>query len=212
MRENLTEQNLTEQVDWLKCGDLVPAIIQDSKTLEVLMLGFMNREAVNLSQKTQKVHFWSRTKNRIWMKGEESGNILNIVDIKLDCDNDSLLVLVKPIGNTCHNGSKSCFNLRANFIAELEKIIENRIKSPSEASYVSKLTQKGLNKVVQKIGEEATEVVIAALSETNQKLVEESADLLFHLIITLKMKNLKLDDVIDLLKQRNKSVILTNKT
>lgn len=194
---------MIEKIDWSKCNNLIPAIIQDAKTLEVLMLGFMNKEALKLTQEINKVHFWSRTKNRIWMKGEESGNILNVIDIKLDCDEDSLLILVEPVGNTCHNGTKSCFNVRTNFLAELEEIIEDRIKNPKDNSYASKLSQNGINKVAQKVGEEATEVVIAALSETNEQLTGESADLLFHLLMTLKMRRLGLNDVIELLKQRN---------
>ena len=194
---------MIEKIDWSKCNNLIPAIIQDAKTLEVLMLGFMNKEALKFTQEINKVHFWSRTKNRIWMKGEESGNILNVIDIKLDCDEDSLLILVEPVGNTCHNGTKSCFNVRTNFLAELEEIIEDRIKNPKDNSYASKLSQNGINKVAQKVGEEATEVVIAALSETNEQLTGESADLLFHLLMTLKMRRLGLNDVIELLKQRN---------
>jgi phosphoribosyl-ATP pyrophosphohydrolase/phosphoribosyl-AMP cyclohydrolase len=194
---------MIEKIDWPKCNNLIPAIIQDSKTLEVLMFGFMNKEALKLTQEINKVHFWSRTKNRIWMKGEESGNILNVTDIKLDCDNDSLLILVKPSGSTCHNGTKSCFDCRTNFLAELEEIIDDRIKNPQENSYVSKLAKKGINKVVQKVGEEATEVVIAALKESDEELIGESADLLFHLIMTLKMRNLELNNVIELLTLRN---------
>lgn len=201
-------QNLIEKIDWQKCNNLIPAIIQDQKTLEVLMLGFMNQEALKLTQETQKIHFWSRSKNRIWMKGEESGNVLNMVDIKLDCDNDSLLVLVDPFGNTCHNGTKSCFNCRTNFLAELEDVIEDRISNPKEGSYTSELVKNGINKVAQKIGEEATEVIIAALSETNENLIAESADLLFHLMMTLKMRGLELSDVIELLKQRNKNNVI----
>lgn len=196
-------KNMIEKIDWSKCNNLIPAIIQDAKTLEVLMLGFMNKEALKFTQEVNKVHFWSRTKNRIWMKGEESGNILNVIDIKLYCDEDSLLILVEPVGNTCHNGTKSCFNVRTNFLAELEEIIEDRIKNPKDNSYASKLSQNGINKVAQKVGEEATEVVIAALSETNEQLTGESADLLFHLLMTLKMRRLGLNDVIELLKQRN---------
>ena len=165
---------MIEKIDWQKCNNLIPAIIQDAKTLEVLMLGFMNKEALKLTQEINKVHFWSRTKNRIWMKGEESGNILNVIDVKLDCDNDSLLILVKPSGNTCHNGTKSCFDCRTNFLPELEEIIEDRIKNPKDNSYASKLSQNGINKVAQKVGEEATEVVIAALSETNEQLTGEN--------------------------------------
>lgn len=196
--------NITDtQIDWAKCNNLIPAIIQDAKTLTVLMLGFMNEEALKLTQETNRVHFWSRTKNRIWMKGEQSGNILNVININLDCDNDSLLILVNQVGNTCHKGTKSCFNYKVNFLAELEEIIADRIQNPQSESYTSQLAHKGLNKVAQKVGEEATEVIIAALNETDDALLRESADLLFHLMIVLKMRNLELNDVIKLLKQRN---------
>lgn len=196
-------ENLIKKINWQKCNNLIPVIIQDAKTLEVLMLGFMNEEALKLTQDTNKVHFWSRTKNRIWMKGEESSNILNVIDIKLDCDNDSLLILVNPIGNTCHKGTKSCFNLRTNFLIELQEIIDDRIKNPKNESYISKLFQKGLNKVAQKVGEEATEVVIAALKETDEEFLNESADLLFHLILLIKSKRFSINDVINVMKTRN---------
>lgn len=197
-------KSLVSEINWQKCNNLVPAIIQDQKTLEVLMLGFMNKEALILTEKTDRVHFWSRTKGRIWMKGEDSGHVLNVIEIKADCDMDSILILAIPTGNTCHNDIKSCFNLKTNFLAELEEIIDQRIINSNEKSYVSQLSKKGLNKVVQKIGEEATEAVIAALTETDDRFVEESADLLFHLIMALKIKKLSLNNVIEALKERNK--------
>lgn len=199
----LRTDEIITKINWKKVNNLIPVIIQDCSTFDVLMLGFMNEEALELTQETKRVHFWSRTKNRIWMKGEESGNFLNVIDLKLDCDNDSLLILVNPIGNTCHNGTKSCFDYKANFLIELEKIIEDRINNPKEGSYTSNLTKKGINKVVQKVGEEATEVIIAALKESDKDFIGECSDLLFHLIMTLKMRNLELNDVIKLLKERN---------
>jgi phosphoribosyl-ATP pyrophosphohydrolase/phosphoribosyl-AMP cyclohydrolase len=202
-------KSMMEKIDWKKCNNLVPVIIQDGKSLAVLMLGFMNHEALDLTVKTAKVHFWSRTKNRIWMKGEESGNILHVVDIKLDCDNDSLLILTSPIGNTCHLGMKSCFDYSPNFLFDLEKTIDDRISAiddrianQNSESYVSNLVKSGVNKIAQKVGEEATEVVIAALCEGRDEFLGESADLLFHLLILLRARGLELHDVVEVLKSR----------
>ncbi len=195
---------LQSTINWQKCQNLIPAVIQDAKTLDVLMLGFMSEEALKLTEITGKVHFWSRTKNRIWMKGEESGNILEVSSIHLDCDADSLLILVNPRGNTCHNGTKSCFNTRVNFLAQLEEIIADRIENPAENSYISKLFARGMNKIVQKVGEEATEVLIAALNESDESLIGESADLLFHLMLTLQHRGISINSVLNLLETRNK--------
>ncbi len=213
-------ENLITKIDWEKCKGLVPAVIQDKKTLAVLMLGFMDEEALRLTLATKKVHFFSRTKNRVWMKGETSGNVLNLVDIELDCDNDSLLVSVNPVGNTCHLGTKSCFggsspfdklrvtpsNEKENkidFLFQLEDVIDHRIKNPNQESYVSKTHSKGLNKIVQKVGEEGVEVVIAALNEGDERLLSESADLMFHLLLLLRAKNLSIADVVAVLEKRN---------
>jgi phosphoribosyl-ATP pyrophosphohydrolase/phosphoribosyl-AMP cyclohydrolase len=195
--------NITNKIDWKKCNGMVPAIIQDQKTFDVLMLGFMNEEALNLTLESKKVHFFSRTKNRIWMKGETSNHVLNLVDIDLDCDNDSLLVMVNPQGNTCHLGDKSCFKKRVNFLAQLEEIIDHRIENPLAESYVSKMHSKGLNKIVQKVGEEGVEVVIAALNEGDERLLSESADLMFHLLLLLRSKKLSITDVVDVLAKRS---------
>lgn len=200
-------ESLVNKIDWQKCNNLVPTIIQDENTLEVLMLGFMNQEALILTGKTKKVHFYSRTKGRIWMKGEESSNILNVKEIKIDCDNDSLLIIVDPIGNTCHNGDKSCFKERTNFIAEFEDFIEKRFQKPEEDSYISSLQKKGINKIAQKVGEEATEVIISALNESNENFINECADLLFHSILLLKYKNLSIKDVLNVMKTRDKRKI-----
>ena len=179
------------KIDWQKVNNLVPVVVQNCKTFDVLMLGYCNKEAIELTQKSGKMHFFSRTKQRIWMKGEESGNILNVVDLKLDCDNDTILALVEPVGNTCHNGTKSCFDYRINFLEELQEV------------YVAKLSKKGINKVAQKVGEEATEVVISAINESDERFLEESADLLFHFLLLLKNKNFELSDVVKVLEGRN---------
>jgi phosphoribosyl-ATP pyrophosphohydrolase/phosphoribosyl-AMP cyclohydrolase len=197
-------KNLIDQIDWKKCNELVPVIIQNVKTLEVLMLGFMNREAIILTHETGNIHFFSRTKNRIWMKGEESGNVLKMVEMKLDCDGDTILALVKPVGNTCHTGATSCFGIEPNFLNTLEKTISQRIELPNEESYVSKLTSKGMNKIAQKVGEEGVEVTIAAISESDDLLLEEVADLLFHTIIALRFRKLSIFDAIEILRQRDK--------
>ena len=185
---------------------LVPAIIQDVETKNVLMLGFMNKEALDLTLESNKVHFFSRSKNRIWMKGEESGNFLNLISLKPDCDNDSLLLKVKPQGPTCHKGDDTCWGEKndQNFLDTLEKIIMDRITNLSDNSYVSNLFKKGIDKIAQKLGEEATEVIIASKNENKKELIYESADLLFHFLILLQKKNLRFKDVVNELEQRNK--------
>jgi phosphoribosyl-ATP pyrophosphohydrolase/phosphoribosyl-AMP cyclohydrolase len=184
---------------------LVPAIIQDVETKNVLMLGFMNKEALDLTLESNKVHFFSRSKNRIWMKGEESGNFLNLISLKPDCDNDSLLLKVKPQGPTCHKGDDTCWGEKndQNFLNTLEKIITDRITNPSDDSYVSNLYKKGIDKIAQKLGEEATEVIIASKNENKKEVIYESADLLFHFLILLQKKNLRFKDVVNELEQRN---------
>ena len=185
---------------------LVPAIIQDLETKNVLMLGFVNKEALDLTLESNKVHFFSRSKNRIWMKGEESGNFLNLISLKADCDNDSLLLKVKPQGPTCHKGDDTCWGEKNdhNFLNTLEKIIVDRIKNPSNNSYVSNLFEKGIDKIAQKLGEEATEVIIASKNENKKEVIHESADLLFHFIILLQKKILRFKDVVNELEKRNK--------
>ena len=184
---------------------LVPAIIQDVETKNVLMLGFMNKEALDLTLESNKVHFFSRSKNRIWMKGEESGNFLNLISLKLDCDNDSLLIKVKPQGPTCHKGDDTCWGEENdhNFIYTLEKVIEDRITNPSTKSYISNLFKKGVDKIAQKVGEEAAELVIASKNENKKELIYESADLLFHFLLLLQKKNLRFKDVVSELERRN---------
>lgn len=197
-------------IDFNKNNDgLVPAVIQDATTKNVLMLGYMNEEAFNKTKDTKLVTFFSRTKNRLWTKGEESGNVLNLVDIKLDCDNDTLLIQVNPKGPTCHKGSDTCWN-DANsenfgFISKLENTIESRVAAGNtERSYVASLFASGINKVAQKVGEEAVEVVIEAMDNKDDLFLSESADLLFHYLMLLQAKGFKLNDVVDVLKGREK--------
>ena len=188
---------------------LVPAIIQDATSKNVLMLGYMNLEAFEKTQNTKKVTFFSRTKNRLWTKGEESGNFLNLVDLKLDCDNDTLLIFVNPVGPSCHTGSDTCWNdsnlASYGFISKLEETIENRIENADASnSYVASLFKKGINKVAQKVGEEAVEVVIEAKDTNDDLFLNESADLLFHYLLLLQAKGFKLNDVVEVLKEREK--------
>ncbi|WP_026899137.1 bifunctional phosphoribosyl-AMP cyclohydrolase/phosphoribosyl-ATP diphosphatase HisIE [Daejeonella oryzae] len=192
-------------IDFNKSGGLIPVIIQDDQTLEVLMLGYMNEEAYEQTLSENVVTFFSRTKNRLWTKGEESGNILKVTSIKLDCDNDTLLIKANPHGPTCHTGSRSCFStdFNQNFLFKLEEIIDDRFTNPAEGSYVNKLQKKGLNKIAQKVGEEGVETVIAALNETEEDLINEASDLLFHLLVLLRAKDLKLKTIAENLERRH---------
>ncbi|WP_221260017.1 bifunctional phosphoribosyl-AMP cyclohydrolase/phosphoribosyl-ATP diphosphatase HisIE [Flavobacterium okayamense] len=188
---------------------LVPTIIQDNETKNVLMLGFMNQEALDKTITTKKVTFFSRTKNRLWTKGEESGNFLNLVSYAIDCDNDTLLLKVNPMGPTCHKGSDTCWNEQNNqeygFLSKLENTITARKENASaEKSYVASLFEKGINKIAQKVGEEAVEVVIEAKDNNDDLFLNESADLLFHYLILLQAKGFQLNDVVDVLKGREK--------
>ena len=194
-------------VNYKKYADeLVPAIIQDSKTLRVLMLGFMNEEAVNKTLSEKKVTFYSRTKNRLWTKGEESGNFLYLESMAPDCDNDTLLVKVKPAGPVCHTGTDPCWaeeNKDGNFLNYLETVIEQRKQSTSGSSYVRDLFGKGINKLAQKVGEEAIEMVIEAKDSNEELFLNESADLLFHYLLLLNAKGYNLQDVIRILQLRH---------
>lgn len=195
-------------IDYNKYADgLVPAIIQDAVTGKVLMLGFMNEAAVAKTQELQKVTFFSRSKNRLWTKGEESGNFLMLKEIKTDCDNDTLLIKVLPQGPTCHTGTDTCWNevnQNDNFLLELEQVIVNRKNNPSEKSYTSSLFDKGINKIAQKVGEEAVELVIESKDDNKELFLGEAADLLFHYLILLQAKDYTLNDVIEVLKGRHK--------
>lgn len=189
---------------------LVPAIIQDANTNKVLMLGYMNQEAFDITLSSKKITFYSRSKQRIWTKGEESGNYLNFVSVSNDCDNDTLLIKAKPIGPTCHKGTDTCWgetnNSEFNFLNQLESIIKQRKESGGEKSYVNDLFKKGINKIAQKVGEEAIEVVIEAKDNNNELFLNESADLLFHYLILLQAKGFKLNDVINILELRNSRI------
>ncbi|WP_338376737.1 bifunctional phosphoribosyl-AMP cyclohydrolase/phosphoribosyl-ATP diphosphatase HisIE [uncultured Flavobacterium sp.] len=198
------------KIDFTKnTNGLIPAIIQDSETKNVLMLGYMNQEAFDKTLETNEVTFFSRSKNRLWTKGEESGNFLNLISIKNDCDNDTLLIQVNPNGPTCHTGADTCWQTENNqeygFISKLENTIQDRKENAtSEKSYVASLFEKGINKIAQKVGEEAVEVVIEAKDSNDDLFLSESADLLFHYLILLQAKGFKINDVISVLKQREK--------
>jgi phosphoribosyl-ATP pyrophosphohydrolase/phosphoribosyl-AMP cyclohydrolase len=193
-------------IDFEKSNGLVPVVIQDVQTLEVLMLGYMNEEAWTKTQNEGVVTFFSRTKNRLWTKGESSGNFLHVKETYLDCDNDTLLIKVSPVGPTCHTGSRSCFNTpyNQNFIFQLQNIIADRYANPSEESYVNSLRKKGINKIAQKVGEEGVETVIAALAETDIDFINESSDLIFHLLVLLQEKGKTIEDIALNLESRHK--------
>ena len=198
------------EIDFSKSAHgLIPAIIQDSETKSVLMLGYMNAESYQKTLDTQKVTFFSRSKQRLWTKGEESGNFLNLVDVKNDCDNDTLLIQVRPEGPTCHTGSDTCWqesnSQEYGFLSKLENTIKmRRENADSEKSYVASLFEKGINKIAQKVGEEAVEVVIEAKDNNDHLFLDESADLLFHYLILLHAKGFELNDVVQVLKGRQK--------
>jgi phosphoribosyl-AMP cyclohydrolase / phosphoribosyl-ATP pyrophosphohydrolase len=200
-------EKLIDNLDWDKTDGLIPCIIQDYKTLQVLVLGYMNQESLKITTKSKLVTFYSRSKKRIWQKGEESGNKLELIEMNTDCDNDTILIHAKPHGPTCHLGTTSCFTQetapKLGWIAQLENIIDDRFANPKEGSYTNKLQEKGLEKICQKLGEEAVETVIAAISQEAQ-FKDECADLLFHLILLLKYKEYSLNDIIDVLRSRHK--------
>lgn len=198
------------KIDFNKNNDgLVPVIIQDNETKNVLMLGYMNEAAYARTIATEKVTFFSRTKQRLWTKGEESGNFLNLISIQNDCDKDTLLIKVNPTGPTCHKGSDTCWDeentMSYGFISQLEDTIQNRKENKEdEKSYVASLFRNGINKIAQKVGEEAVEVVIEAKDDNDDLFLSESADLLFHYLILLQAKGFKLNDIVNVLKSREK--------
>lgn len=196
------------ELDFEKMGGLVPAIIQDINTGKVLMLGFMNEEAYEKTKKTGKVTFFSRTKNRLWMKGETSGNTLQVASIAADCDNDTLLIKAVPAGSVCHTGADTCFNERNEepvmFLKYLQNFIERRRQEMPEGSYTTTLFQKGVNRMAQKVGEEAVETVIEATNGTDDRFVYEAADMIYHLIVLLTSKGLSIEDLACELESRHK--------
>jgi phosphoribosyl-ATP pyrophosphohydrolase/phosphoribosyl-AMP cyclohydrolase len=189
---------------------LVPAVVQDASTKKVLMLGFMNQAAVDATISLQKVTFFSRSKNRLWTKGEESGNHLNYLSMALDCDQDTLLIQANPVGPVCHTGADTCWGTENtveshDFLVQLEQVIEQRKSADPDSSYVASLFSKGINKLAQKVGEEAVELVIEAKDQNNELFLEESADLLFHYLMLLQAKGFKLSDVVKILENRHKA-------
>lgn len=203
-RNPLNKMNL----DFNKTGGLIPAIIQDNETNKVLMLGYMNEESLVKTQELGKVTFFSRTKNRLWTKGEESGNFLNVISIKEDCDNDTLLIKVNPVGPVCHTGSDTCFGEENKedimFFKHLQKFIEKRFEEKPEGSYTTSLFNDGINRMAQKVGEEAIESVIEACNGTDERLIYESADMIYHLIVLLTSKGLSIEDLSRELQKRHK--------
>jgi phosphoribosyl-ATP pyrophosphohydrolase/phosphoribosyl-AMP cyclohydrolase len=202
-------------IDFKKYHDgLVPAIVQDQQTLRVLMLGFMNEEALQKTMQEGKVTFYSRTKHRLWTKGEQSGHFLMLKEMAVDCDQDTLLIKAKPLGPVCHTGADTCWgekNHREDFLFYLEEIIGLRKKVSPEESYVAKLFQKGLNKIAQKVGEEAVELVIEAKDDNKNLFLNEAADLMFHYLLLLNAKGHNLQEVVDILKERHSSPVTTHR-
>ena len=195
-------------LDFQKSGGLIPAIIQDANTDKVLMLGYMNEESLQLTRESGKVTFFSRTKNRLWTKGEESGNFLNVVSLTADCDNDTLLIKVHPEGPVCHTGTDTCWNetnkTDISFFAHLQDFISTRHKEMPEGSYTTSLFKEGVNRMAQKVGEEAVETVIEATNGTNEGLIYEASDLVYHLIVLLTSKGFTLTDIAKELEKRHK--------
>lgn len=199
-----------ESLDWSKGDGLLPAVVQDARTGKVLMLGYMNKESLCKTLGEKRVTFYSRSKQRLWTKGETSGNFLHLVEATIDCDNDTLLVTANPDGPTCHNGTDSCFGdtigttaTRLAFLSQLESVIEQRVSARPEGSYTARLWAEGPTRMAQKVGEEGVEVALAAVTQTPDKLVGEAADLLFHLTLLLKSRQLSLSDVVAELERRH---------
>jgi phosphoribosyl-ATP pyrophosphohydrolase/phosphoribosyl-AMP cyclohydrolase len=201
-------KNLTNQIDFNKGNGLVPAIIQDAKTQKVLMLGYMNKEAYEKTIELGKVTFYSRSRQKLWTKGEESGNFLYLKDLSLDCDKDTLLIKVDPVGAVCHKGTDTCWDEEnqassVDFLLQLQQVITERKKNLSEKSYTASLFQKGINKIAQKVGEEAVELVIEAKDDNKDLFMGEAADLMFHYLVLLSAKGYSLEQVVALLQQRH---------
>jgi phosphoribosyl-ATP pyrophosphohydrolase/phosphoribosyl-AMP cyclohydrolase len=194
------------KIDFNKANGLVPVVIQDTNTLQVLMLGYMNEQAFEKTEKEKRVTFFSRSRNRLWTKGETSGNYFSVNEILSDCDNDSILIKVTPSGPACHTGSTSCFGEESSkgFIYQLENIICRRIENDANDSYTNKLYKKGINKIAQKVGEEAVELIIEAKDDNSDLFRNEAADLLYHFLILLKAKGVKIENVEEVLKERHK--------
>lgn len=196
---------MDKKIDFKKLNGLVPCIIQDATTQRVLMLGFMNEEAYQKTIKEKRVTFYSRTKDRLWTKGETSGNFIELVEISMDCDQDTLLIKVNPIGPVCHTGADTCFNEKNDpwTISSLESVIKQRKQNPAEGSYTNKLLNAGINKIAQKVGEEAVELVIESKDDNRELFLNEAADLMYHYLVLLASKNFSLADVEQVLKERH---------
>jgi phosphoribosyl-AMP cyclohydrolase / phosphoribosyl-ATP pyrophosphohydrolase len=200
-----------ETLDWAKSDGLIPAVVQDARSGTVLMLGYMNQEALRATLTTKRVTFFSRSKNRLWTKGETSGHFLDVVSVQADCDNDALLVSADPQGPTCHTGADSCFGAVAtggqglSFLMRLEAVIAQRITDRPEGSYTARIWSEGPTRIAQKVGEEGVEVALAAVTQADDRLIGESADLLFHLALLLKSRNLSLADAVKELEQRHRA-------
>jgi len=196
-----------KNIDWNKVDGMLPAIIQDSETSQVLMLGYMNQEALDKTLSTNKVAFFSRTKNKLWTKGETSGNFLELIFADIDCDNDTILIKAKPAGPACHKGTVSCFKndkpSSLSILGELSSLIHERNKTKPEGSYTTSLFKEGKSRIAQKVGEEGVEVALACMKEDNEEIKNESADLIFHLMILLENAGLNLNDVCEVLEKRN---------
>ena len=202
----MIKDDIINQVNYQKNNGLVPAIVQDANTGKVLMMGYMNREALEKTLNEGKVTFFSRSKNRLWTKGESSGHFLNLADVKLDCDQDTLLIKAHPVGPACHTGTDTCWgedNTGDHFLFDLEQVIQNRKANPTSQSYTAALFQKGLNKVAQKVGEEAVELIIEAKDNNRDLFLGEAADLMYHYLVLLAAKDFTLREVIDVLRERH---------
>ncbi|HZV39018.1 MAG TPA: bifunctional phosphoribosyl-AMP cyclohydrolase/phosphoribosyl-ATP diphosphatase HisIE [Pseudoxanthomonas sp.] len=194
-----------ENLDWAKGGGLLPAVVQDADSLRVLMLGYMNAEALAATRASGHVTFFSRSKRRLWTKGESSGHFLDLVDVRADCDDDTLLVLARPHGPTCHLGRASCFpDAPGGFLVELDALIAQRERERPQGSYTTKLFEAGVRRIAQKVGEEGVETALAAVAQDDAALLGESADLLYHLIVLLRSRGLSLDDAIAVLRERHR--------
>lgn len=204
----MNEFKKISQIDFKKLDGLVPAVVQDSQTMKVLMVGFMNEQAVAKTLELGKVTFFSRTKNRLWTKGEESGNFLNVVSILIDCDNDTLLIKAKPVGPVCHTGNDTCFDEKnpngdVQFLGYLQDFIDKRKREMPEGSYTTSLFKKGTRKITQKVGEEAVETIIGAMANDDENFIYEAGDLLYHLIVLLTHKGYRIEDIVRELQKRH---------
>jgi phosphoribosyl-ATP pyrophosphohydrolase/phosphoribosyl-AMP cyclohydrolase len=205
----MNELNSISQIDFDKLNGLIPAVVQDAVSMKVLMVGFMNKKAVEKTQEIGKVTFFSRTKNRLWTKGEESGNFLKVVSVLIDCDDDTLLIKANPVGPVCHKGSDTCFeeiNREENdvrFLSYLQDFVDKRKKEKPEGSYTTLLFEEGTRKITQKVGEEAIETIIGAMADDDENFIYEAADLIYHLIVLLSHKGYRIEDIVRELKKRH---------